>query len=195
MEIIEAFLTVVQPMNILFLVIGVTAGLIVGAIPGLTATLAISLLLPFTFALSPEPALIMLLGIYIGGTCGGAFTAILIRAPGTPGAVATSLDGYPMTQKGKAGLALGTAVIASVVGSIIGVLLMVLLSPVISKAALSFSSAEFFALAVFGLIIIFTISGENMLKGIISGVLGLLFLLLVLMLLVHFLDLLLVMIN
>lgn len=175
MEIISVITSVLgDPINILFIVLGVTGGLLVGSIPGLTATLAISLLLPFTFALDTEPALLMLLGIYVGGTCGGAFTAILIRAPGTPGAVATSFDGYPLTQQGRGGEALGIAVVSSVFGGFISAILMVIMSPVISDFALKFSSAEYFALAVLGLTIIFSVSGTSMLKGIISGVFGLL---------------------
>src|SRR5690625_529421 len=119
MSIIDSLLSVIQPLNIILLFFGVFAGVLVGAIPGLTATLAISLLLPFTFMLSAGPALLMLLGIYIGGMYGGSITAILIRAPGTPGAVATSFDGYPLTQKGEGGRALGIAATASLFGGLI----------------------------------------------------------------------------
>lgn len=175
MEIVDAFLSVLQPINIILLLFGVFSGVLVGAIPGLTATLAISLLLPFTFMLSAGPALLMLLGIYVGGMFGGSITAILIRAPGTPGAVATSFDGYPLTLKGEGGRALGIAATASFVGGIISVMLMIILSPFISKFAIQFSSAEYFALACFGLTIIFSVSGESLLKGAIVGILGLLF--------------------
>src|SRR5690625_3005877 len=175
MSIIDSLLSVIQPLNIILLFFGVFAGVLVGAIPGLTATLAISLLLPFTFMLSAGPALLMLLGIYIGGMYGGSITAILIRAPGTPGAVATSFDGYPLTQKGEGGRALGIAATASFFGGLISVILMIILSPFISKFAIQFSSAEYFALACFGLTIIFSVSGDSLLKGAIVGVLGLLF--------------------
>jgi putative tricarboxylic transport membrane protein len=175
MDLLNALMTALEPSNLLFIAVGVLGGLLVGGIPGLTATLAISLLLPFTFMLDPEPALLLLLGIYVGGTCGGAFTAILIRTPGTPGSVATSFDGYPLTQKGEGGRALGIAVVASVVGGLISVCIMILLSPTIGNFALKFSSAEYFALAVFGLTIIFSVSGDSMFKGMLSGALGLLF--------------------
>lgn len=175
MSVIDSLLSVIQPLNIILLFFGVFAGVLVGAIPGLTATLAISLLLPFTFMLSAGPALLMLLGIYIGGMYGGSITAILIRAPGTPGAVATSFDGYPLTQKGEGGRALGIAATASFFGGLISVILMIILSPFISKFAIQFSSAEYFALACFGLTIIFSVSGDSLLKGAIVGVLGLLF--------------------
>ena len=131
---------------------------------GLTATLAISLLLPFTFGLDASTALIMLVGIYVGGIYGGSITAILLRTPGTPGAAATALDGYPLTLKGQGGRALGIATAASFTGGIISAAFMIFLSPAISSFALKFSSAEFFALAFFGLTIIFSVSGGSLLK-------------------------------
>jgi putative tricarboxylic transport membrane protein len=97
----QGLFQVFQPVNFIIMCIGVFAGIIFGAIPGLTATLAISLLIPFTFGMPPIPSLVLLLGIYCGGIYGGSITAILIRAPGTPGAAATVLDGYPLTKKGK----------------------------------------------------------------------------------------------
>lgn len=173
MDILHAFLEVLSPLNISLLLIGVIMGVIVGAIPGLTATLAISLLLPFTFGLSASPALLLLLGIYVGGFFGGSITAILIRAPGTPGAVATAFDGYPLTLKGQSGRALGIAATASFIGGTISITIMILLSPLISNLALQFSSAEYFALAIFGLTIIFSVAGKSLLKGMITGVMGL----------------------
>lgn len=174
MDLSHALGEVFQLTNILLVLLGVFLGVIVGAIPGLTATLAISLLLPFTFQLDAAPALLMLLGIYVGGMYGGSITAILIRAPGTPGAVATALDGFPMTQKGQGGKALGIAAVSSFIGGVISVILMISLSPSISKFAILFSSAEYFALAIFGIIIIFAVSGDSLLKGTIVGILGLL---------------------
>jgi len=170
----SSFLTVLMPTNLMFITIGVFAGILVGAIPGLTATLAISLLIPFTFNLDPVPALIMLLGIYCGGMYGGSITAILIHTPGTPGAAATVLDGYPLAKQGKAGKALGVSVIASFSGGIISAIIMIFLSPIISSWALKFSSAEYFSLALFGLTVIFSISEKSILKGTISGIFGLL---------------------
>ncbi|MFZ5946179.1 MAG: tripartite tricarboxylate transporter permease [Bacillota bacterium] len=174
MGFLNALLTVIEPLNIFLLSIGVIVGIIVGAIPGLTATLAISLLLPFTFGLKAVPALIMLIGIYVGGIYGGSITAILIRAPGTPGAAATALDGYPLTQKGMGGQALGIATTASFFGGILSAVIMIWASPIISRFALKFSSAEYFSLAFFGLTIIFSVAGKSMLKGMVSGILGLL---------------------
>ena len=113
MDFLSGLATVFQAGNLLLLVSGVILGIVVGAIPGLTATLAISLLLPFTFGLDASTALIMLVGIYVGGIYGGSITAILLRTPGTPGAAATALDGYPLTLKGQGGRALGIATAAS----------------------------------------------------------------------------------
>ncbi|HHU69541.1 MAG TPA: C4-dicarboxylate ABC transporter permease [Thermoanaerobacterales bacterium] len=174
MDFLDAFLVVLQPGNLIFIIIGVISGIIVGAIPGLTATLAISLLLPFTFGLETIPALIMLMGIYCGSMFGGSITAILVRAPGTPGAAATAIEGYPLTVKGQGGKAIGMAAVASFIGGIFSAGVMIWLSPIISNFALQFSYPEYFALAFFGLTIIFSVSGKSFLKGMISGTIGLL---------------------
>lgn len=170
----EGLAIVFQLGNLSLLVFGVILGIIVGAIPGLTATLAISLLLPFTFGLEATSALIMLIGIYCGGIYGGSITAILLRTPGTPGAAATVLDGYPLVKQGQAGRAMGIATTASFIGGIFSAVCMIFLSPAISRFALEFSSAEFFALAFFGLTIIFSVSGGSLLKGALAGLIGLL---------------------
>ncbi|RJQ48716.1 MAG: C4-dicarboxylate ABC transporter permease [Desulfobacteraceae bacterium] len=163
-----------DPINFLFVFIGVTAGIIVGALPGLTATMGVALLIPFTFGLDPIQGLVMLLGLFSGGIYGACISSILIGIPGTPAGAATLLDGYPMNQqKGMAGKAMGMAVIASWFGGTIGALVMTFASPQIAKVALKFGPPEFFALAFFGLGIIITISGRSILKGLISGVFGL----------------------
>lgn len=174
MDLLDAFLIVIQPGNFILLAVGVIAGIIVGAIPGLTATLAISLLLPFTFGIEAVPALVMLMGIYCGGIYGGSITAVLIRAPGTPGAAATAIEGYPLTLKGQGGKAVGMATVASFIGGMFSAGVMIWLSPIISKFALEFDAPEYFSLALFGLTIIFSVSGKSLLKGMISGVIGLL---------------------
>ncbi|MCL2616577.1 MAG: tripartite tricarboxylate transporter permease [Defluviitaleaceae bacterium] len=174
MGFIEGLAVVFLPQNIFLLVVGVVMGILIGAIPGLTSTLAISLLLPFTFGLEPATALNMLIGIYIGGVYGGAITAILIRTPGTPGAAATVLDGYPMAQRGEAGRAIGIATMGSFLGGIISAGFLIFFAPAISRFALNFSTAEYFALAVFGLTIVFSVAGKSLLKGAIAGLIGLL---------------------
>lgn len=162
-----------NPVNFLFVFIGVTAGIIVGALPGLTATMGVALLIPFTFGLDPVQGLVMLVGLFTGGIYGACISSILIGIPGTPAGAATLLDGYAMNKKGQAGKAMGMAVIASWFGGTIGALIMTFASPQIAKVALEFGPPEFFALAFFGLGIIITVSGRSILKGLISGVFGL----------------------
>lgn len=132
-------MNVFSPMNLLFIVIGVGAGIIVGALPGLTATMAIALLVPFTFAMSPIHGLVLLGGIYCGAIYGGSFSAILINTPGTPSAIATTFDGYPMAKKGDSYKAIVTATVSSVIGGLIGVAFLILLSPAGPRPWSSFS--------------------------------------------------------
>ena len=162
-----------DPINFLFVFIGVTAGIAVGALPGLTATMGVALLIPFTFGLDPVQGLVMLIGLFTGGIYGACISSILIGIPGTPAGAATLLDGFTMNKKGQAGKAMGMAVIASWFGGTIGALVMTFASPQIAKVALKFGPPEFFALAFFGLGIIITISGRSILKGLISGIFGL----------------------
>lgn len=168
------FLSVLHIKPLLMIFLGVTGGIIVGSLPGLTATMGVALLVPFTFGLPVAEALGMLLGIFSGAIYGGSISAILIRTPGTPAAAATLLDGYPLSQKGEAGRALSVSVFSSFVGGFTGALIMTFLSPQISKFALQFSAAEYFGLAVFGLSIIISVSGGSIIKGIIAGLFGLL---------------------
>ena len=169
-----AFSTVMlTPINFIFVFIGITAGIIVGALPGLTATMGCALLIPFTFGLPPIQGLLMLIGIFCGGIYGGSISGILIRTPGTPAAAATLLDGYPLAQKGLAGKAIGIGTVASFVGGTTGAIIMTFLSPQIAKIGLKFGPPEFCALAIFGLGMIITISGRSILKGIMAALFGL----------------------
>lgn len=162
-----------DPTNLLFVFIGVTAGIIIGALPGLTATMGVALLIPFTFGMDPIRGLVMLIGLFNGGIYGACITSILIGIPGTPAGAATVLDGFRMNKSGQAGKAMGMAVIASWFGGTIGAVIMTFASPQIAKVALEFGPPEFFALAFFGLGIIVTVSGKSLLKGLIAGVFGL----------------------
>jgi len=157
---------------ILMTLIGALGGILLGAIPGMTATMGVALLVPFSFGMDLIPAVGLLLGIYCGGMYGGSISAILIHTPGTPSAAATLIDGYPMTQKGQAGLALSVAMFASFCGGVIGALIMTFASPVIARAAMRFNSGEMFMLAIFGLSVIIAISGKSVVKGLISGFFG-----------------------
>lgn len=153
--------------------LGTLGGLIIGALPGLTATMGVALLIPLTFGMQPVLGLNMLIGIYIGGIYGGCVSSILLRTPGTPASAATVLDGYPLAQKGQAGKALGMATIASFVGGIFAAVVLATLAPQLASIALEFGPGEYFALALFGLTIIASLSGD-MLKGGIAGCLGVL---------------------
>jgi putative tricarboxylic transport membrane protein len=153
--------------------IGSVVGVIFGAIPGLTFSMALALLLPFTFGMEPTPAIALLMGIYIGGMTGGSVSSILIGIPGTPSAAATVFDGYPMAQKGEASVALGGAVIASVFGGMFSLVVMVLLLEQVAGLAIKFGPAEIFALVLFGLSTICGLGERSMARGLVAGVLGL----------------------
>lgn len=172
-EFLHSVGVIFQPVNILLNIVGMFIGILFGAIPGLTATVAISLLIPFTFGLPPIPSLILLLSIYNGGMYGGSITAITIRTPGAPANAVTVIDGYQLALKGKAGAAISISCIAGAIGGLFSVAVMMLFSPPLSRIALKFSPVEYFTVAVFGLSAIFAISGRSLIKGMMAGVLGL----------------------
>jgi putative tricarboxylic transport membrane protein len=156
------------------MVLGVAAGLIAGAIPGFTITMAIVLTLPFTFGMSPIQGLATMLGVYVGGLSGGLMAGILTGIPGTPSSVATTFDGFPMARKGRPGLALGIGVWASFSGGVISAVLLMTLAPQLARIGLEFGPWDFFALVMFALTITASLSGDNLVKGLIAGTLGLL---------------------
>ncbi|UCE50926.1 MAG: tripartite tricarboxylate transporter permease [Desulfobacterales bacterium] len=170
----KGFGTVLSGYNGVALLLGSFFGIIIGAIPGLTATMGIALLVPFTFGMTPITGIVMLLGIYTGAIYGGGIASILIKTPGTPAAMATTYDGYPMAQKGLAGKAIGIATISSGVGGTFTAVCLAFFAPILANFALRFSAPEYFALAVFGLSVTITLSGRSPVKGFISGTLGLL---------------------
>ncbi|WP_114285466.1 tripartite tricarboxylate transporter permease [Candidatus Halocynthiibacter alkanivorans] len=170
---LNALALALTPMSIAAVGFGTLLGLVFGAIPGLTFTVALALALPVSFSLETVPAIGLLLGTYIGGMTGGSVSAILLGIPGTPSAAATVLDGHPMTKKGLASLALGTAVIVSVFGGIFSLIVMVVSVDLVSRVAIGFGPAEIFALVLFGFSTICGLCGKSLLKGLISGVLGL----------------------
>ncbi len=174
MSIIQGFLHVLHPLHFPFLLLGVVLGIIVGALPGLTASVGIILLLPFVFNLDASTAMVMLCGAFCGGIYGGSISAILIATPGTPSAAATVLDGYPLAQKGEAGKAIGVATIASTTGGIISTFCLMFFAPKLARVALQFGPEEYFALTVFGLTVIASVVGKSLTKGLISGFFGLL---------------------
>ncbi|MFQ3788575.1 tripartite tricarboxylate transporter permease [Halomonas sp. A29] len=152
---------------------GTLLGLIMGALPGLTAAMAIALLLPLTFGMPAVMGVGMLLGTLCGAIAGGSVSATLLNIPGTPSSVATTLDAFPMARNGQAGRALGIAIVSSFAGGIISAVLLSLLAPPIAEFALRFGPAEYFALSVFGLVIIASVSSKSLLKGLIAGLIGL----------------------
>lgn len=163
-----------SPLNLLLALLGVAAGTIIGSIPGLTATMAVAVLVPLTFTMSPDSALILMGAIYTGAIYGGAYAAILLNTPGTPSAIATTFDGYPMAKRGDGDLAVSVACISSVIGGLVGALALLLLAPPLAEAALAFGPVEYFWLAVFGLSLIAALSTGDFLKGVIGACFGLL---------------------
>jgi putative tricarboxylic transport membrane protein len=154
--------------------VGVLLGLIVGALPGLTISLGMVLVLPLTFGLGSIPAMSLMLGLFAAGMTGGSYSAILINIPGTPSASATAIDGYRMARHGEAGKALGVSVISSVYGGVFSLVCLVLSAPLIARVALQFGAAEQFALLTLGLTLIAAFAGGSLVKGLITGILGLL---------------------
>ncbi len=170
---ISHFLSALTPINLVFALAGVVAGTVIGSIPGLTATMAVAVLVPITFSLEPASALILLGAIYTGAIYGGAYAAILLNTPGTPSAIATTFDGYPMAKRGDGDLAVALACFASVFGGMVGALALLFLAPPLSKVALAFGPVEYFWLSIFGLSLIASLSNGNLIKGLAGGAFGL----------------------
>ncbi|EAZ98082.1 tripartite tricarboxylate transporter permease [Marinobacter sp. ELB17] len=173
MELLGYFLDALTPFNLMLALMGVILGTVIGALPGLSATMAVAVLVPFTFTMEPASGLIALGAIYTGAIYGGAFAAILVNTPGTPSAIATTFDGYPMARRGDGGLAITLANLASVFGGLVGAIALLLLAPPLAKVALVFGPPEYFWLAVFGLTLISALSVGNTLKGLVGACLGL----------------------
>ncbi|MCG8337233.1 MAG: tripartite tricarboxylate transporter permease [Proteobacteria bacterium] len=164
---------VFQLQNMVFLFIGVFMGILFGALPGLTATMGLALLVPFTFTMAPASGLIMLAGIYVGAMYGDSIPAILINTPGTPAAIATTFDGFPLSQKGMAQHGLVAAAFSSSYGSLTANIVLALAAPPLAIASLMFGPPEYFWLAIFGLTIISTLSSGSIFKDLLAGALGL----------------------
>jgi putative tricarboxylic transport membrane protein len=152
---------------------GTVLGLIFGSIPGLTFSMALALLVPFTFGMEPTPAVAMLLGTYVGGMTGGSVSSILLGIPGTPSSAATVFDGHPLAQRGEASVALGTAVVASTFGGLFSLIVMMLLLEQVAAFAIAFGPAEIFALVLFGLSTICGLAERSIVRGLVAGTLGL----------------------
>lgn len=157
---------------ILLIALGTLGGILVGAIPGLTVTMATAILVSFTYGWPILEALALIMGIFVGGVYGGCQSAILINIPGAPAAIATTFDGYPLAQKGEAGRAISIATSQSFLGGIIGTLILALVAPPISRFALKFGSIEYFLLGIFGLTTISRLASKSLIKGLVSVCLG-----------------------
>ena len=169
------FLMSIVNINLLALVaVGTFCGIYIGAIPGLSVTMAVSILISFTFSWEVDSALALMGGVYCGGVYGGSRSAILLNIPGAPAAVATVFDGYPLAKLGEAGIAIGLSTTASVIGGFMGVIALATCAPLISNFALMFAPRDYFLLAVMGVVLVGSIAGESITKGIYAGALGVL---------------------
>ncbi|MCI9294854.1 MAG: C4-dicarboxylate ABC transporter permease [Lawsonibacter sp.] len=161
-----------HPSMILYTACGLLFGMYAGALPGISATMAISLMVSFTYNWDMYPALAVAIGCYVGAVYGGSRSAILLNVPGTPAAIATAFDGYPLAQQGKAAKALGITAIQSVIGGVIGGIFLIVAAPLITQFALLFAPRDYFLLAFMGILLLCSMSGGSFTKGIFSGLLG-----------------------
>lgn len=171
----DAFLVLFQWQNMGFLILGTGLGIVIGAIPGLTATMLIALTLPLTFHMDPVGAVTLLIGEYVGGISGGLITAILLRMPGTPASIVTTFDGYPMSQSGRAERALALAIMASVVGGVISWVFLAGMSPALARFALQFGPWEYFTLVLMALVMLAVLAQGSLAKGLMGAALGMAF--------------------
>ena len=171
---IGGFGVALEPVNFLLTAAGTALGIMVGALPGLSSPMAIIVLLPLTYGMEPIQALLLMVGVYVGTKLGGSYSAILLRTPGTPAAACTALDGYPMAQRGEAGLALGYATMGSTFGGIFGWIVAVCFVPVIGAIALRSAPADIALIGIAGLIMVSAFVRGSLVKGLIGVVLGLL---------------------
>ncbi|SDM37070.1 putative tricarboxylic transport membrane protein [Franzmannia pantelleriensis] len=161
-----------DPQLLALTALGTLAGIYVGAIPGLSVTMAVSILISFTFSWDINNALALMVGIYVGGVYGGSRTAILLNIPGSPAALTTAFDGYPLAQRGEAGRAIGLSTVMSVIGGFVGVAILAATAPMLSDLALRFAPRDYFLIAVLGLLLVSTLSGKSLARGIFAVALG-----------------------
>jgi putative tricarboxylic transport membrane protein len=166
------FIVFLQPDLLVLVAVGTFAGIYIGAIPGLSVTMAVSILISFTFSWDVYPAISLMVGIYMGGVYGGSRTAILLNIPGAPSAIATAMDGYPMAQKGEAGQAIGVTTVMSFFGGMIGILVLAVAAPFVADFALTFQPRDYMLLAVLGILLVGSLSSGSLVKGIFAGAFG-----------------------
>ncbi|MBL1379290.1 tripartite tricarboxylate transporter permease [Zobellella iuensis] len=170
--VLTGFSVAFEPMNLLYVFIGVFAGTIIGMLPGLGPISALALMIPMTFGMEPSSALILMAGVYYGAIFGGSTSSILLNAPGVASTVATSFDGYPLARQGMAGKAMAIAAYSSFVGGTLSAVALMLVAPLLAKVAVSFGPAEYFALMLLGLTAVVSLSGKSLVKGLMAAVLG-----------------------
>jgi len=173
MEFLDYLTNVFTFGNILILVLGTIGGLLMGAAPGLSPTMAVALLIPFTFKMSPDQGLIMLGAVYTATVAGGAISAILLKIPGAPANIATVMDGYPMAKNGKSKEALHYCFISSFIGGLVGIIILIFFTPILANFALKFGPSHMFWIAIFGVTVIATLDSNSIIKGLFSGAVGL----------------------
>ena len=172
MQLLQGFATIANPEVLLLMIVGTFGGLVVGALPGLSAFTALAIMLPFTFGMDSITGLCFLVAVYVGGCSGGLISAVLLGIPGTPASIATCFDGYPMAQQGKAKTALSAAIISSFVGGIFGAVVLSFLGPYIAKVALKLSPYDYFGLILFALTTVSSLAGDSLVRGLIACILG-----------------------
>ncbi|WP_071795924.1 tripartite tricarboxylate transporter permease [Natronohydrobacter thiooxidans] len=169
---LAGFGNVLSPQIFILITLGVAVGIVFGAVPGLTAVMAIALCLPMTYTLGPAAGISLLIALFVGATSGGLISAILLKIPGTPSSIATTFDGAPMMEKGEGAKALGVGIVFSFIGTILSIGALMFIAPSLARVALSFGPHEYFAIAIFSLTLIATLSSGSMIKGIFAGVAG-----------------------
>ena len=172
MEFVGYFSNVFTFGNLLILVLGTIGGLLLGAAPGLIPTMAVALLIPFTFKMSPDQGLIMLGAVYTATVAGGAISAILLKIPGAPANIATVMDGYPMATQNKSKEAIHYCFISSFIGGVIGIIVLIFFTPILANFALKFGPSHMFWIAIFGVTVIATLDSNSVIKGLFSGAIG-----------------------
>lgn len=163
-----------DPFLLLLIAVGTLAGIYIGAIPGLSVTMAVSILISFTYAWDTNEALALMVGIYMGGVYGGSRTAILLNIPGAPAAIATALDGYPLARLGEAGRAIGVTTVVSFLGGFVGIAALALGAPLVAEVSLMFAPRDYMLLGIMGLLLVASLAGESLVKGIVAGAIGML---------------------
>lgn len=172
-NILAGLQTLLSLESIIALIAGTVGGMVIGALPGFSAAMGVSLLIPITYGMGPVAALSMLVAMYTSAIYGGSITAILCHTPGTPASAATAIDGFQLTKQGRGMEAMGVATLGSAVGGTVSAIAMLLIAPALGAFSLKFSVLEYFLLSVFGLTVIASLAGDSVIKGLFSGILGL----------------------